>query len=270
MLSRRLLTLALASTLVPAGAVALAAEEPAAPVPVATLFDRPIFLSDLAPREESVETLDADALREARAERLRARVWRAVLDDYASRRDVEPTEAEITSHIENGRRIAARLTRANEERRASIAVELAAADLAAGRRAQLEKELAALDVALAGEAARQAELQDPERRAARESVERRIARQWVRKWKLEQALFRDFGGRIAFQQAGWEPIDAYRALLRRYEADGKFGFPDASWRPAVYAYFDRDFVTLDAEHGRFYFEKPWWERSAEELRSAGF
>jgi len=123
---------------------------------------------------------------------------------------------------------------------------------------------------LAGEAVCRAELQDPERRAARDGVEQRVARQWVRKWKLEQALFRDFGGRIALRQAGWEPIDAYRALLQRYEADGKFALPDPAWRPAVYGYFDRDFTTLDASHGRFYFEKPWWERSAEELRAAGF
>jgi len=252
-----------------AGSALRAADEAADPV-VATLFDRPILLTELDPKDGSAATLEADALRAARAERLRARVWRAVLDDYGSRREVEPTEAEVTSHVENGRRIAARLAQQNEERRAAIAVELAAADLAPARRAQLEKQIAGLDVALAAEAARQAELQDPQRRAARDSVERRVARQWVRKWKLEQALFRDFGGRIAFQQAGWEPIDAYRALLQRYEADGKFALPDPAWRSAVYGYFDRDFTTLDAPHGRFYFEKPWWERSAEELRAAGF
>jgi hypothetical protein len=35
---------------------------------------------------------------------------------------------------------------------------------------------------------------------------------------VSQALYREFGGRIIFPQAGWEPINAYRKLLEQYEA----------------------------------------------------
>lgn len=240
------------------------------PPVVARLFGEAIVASDLDPPPEDAATLDETGLRTARALRLKARVWFAVLDDYARGKSLEPTEAEVISHVENGRRLAALLSGENERRRAAVAVELTAPGLDAARRAPLEKELAALDVALAHDAARRTELEHPERRGARDRAERRVAREWVYKWKLDQALFRDFGGRIAFQQVGWEPVDAYRALFEKYETAGKLVLPDPVWRPAVFGYFDHDFVYLDEAHGRFYFEKPWWERTPEDLRAAGF
>jgi len=240
------------------------------PPVVARLFGEPIAAADLDPPAGSAGTLDEEGLRAARALRLKSRVWFSVLDDYARGRALEATEAEVISHVENGRRLASALSGENERRRAAIAVDLAAPDVEAGRRTALERELAALDVALAVDAARRAELEEPERRAARDRAARRVAREWVYKWKLDQALFHDFGGRIAFQQAGWEPVDAYRALFEKYEAAGQLVLPDPAWRPAVFGYFDHDFVYLDEAHGRFYFEKPWWERSPEELRAAGF
>lgn len=240
------------------------------PTVVARLFGEAIVAADLDPPAGSAGTLDEEGLRTARALRLKSRVWFTVLDDYARGRSLDATEAEVISHVENGHRLATGLSGENERRRAAIAVDLAAPELDAGRRSALERELAALDVALAVDASRRAELEDPERRAARDRAARRVAREWVYKWKLDQALFRDFGGRIAFQQAGWEPVDAYRALFETYEAAGKLVLPDPAWRSAVFGYFDHDFVYLDEAHGRFYFEKPWWERSPEELRAAGF
>jgi len=93
---------------------------------------------------------------------------------------------------------------------------------------------------------------------------------WVRQWKIHQALFHEFGGRIIFQQAGWEPIDAYRRLLERYEEGKGFVVHDPSLREAVYAYFNHDFVYADEKKAAFYFEKPYWERTPAEMQEAGF
>ena len=92
----------------------------------------------------------------------------------------------------------------------------------------------------------------------------------VSRWKLNQTLYREFGGRIIFQQFGWEPLDAYRKLLDSYRDAGKFKIVDARFDGAVYQYFDRRFVYADDAMAEFYFEKPWWERTDQELISAGF
>ena len=101
-------------------------------------------------------------------------------------------------------------------------------------------------------------------------VERQVAEHWVRAWKLNQALYHEFGGRIIFQQAGWEPIDAYRKLLDQYAANKAFVVYDPALRTAVYSYFGHKFVYADETKARFYFEKPWWERTHAEMRAAGF
>jgi hypothetical protein len=72
------------------------------------------------------------------------------------------------------------------------------------------------------------------------------------------------------QQAGWEPIDAYRRLLEQYEAKKAFIVHDRALSDAVYGYFKLNFVYADQSKARFYFEKPYWERSEAELKAAGF
>ena len=39
---------------------------------------------------------------------------------------------------------------------------------------------------------------------------------------------------------------------------------------AVYGYFKHRFVYADEQKAKFYFEKPYWERTQEEMRAAGF
>lgn len=269
-MTRRIPTLALALAGALASATGPARAAGAASAVVARVFGQEIVEADLVLAEGTAPALDAEGRARARREALRARIWLAVFDDYARQRQIEPTESEVISQIENQRRLSTLLHEENQRRRAEVAVELAAADLDAARRAALERELGALDLLLAHEAARKSELEDPERRTARDRAELRVAREWVRKWKFEQALYREFGGRIAFQQAGWEPVDAYRKTLERYEANGSFTLVDPAARQAVYGYFDHDFVYLEGAPADFYFERPWWERTPEEMRAAGF
>ena len=92
----------------------------------------------------------------------------------------------------------------------------------------------------------------------------------MRQCELNQALHREFGGRIIFQQAGWEPIDAYRKLFEQAEANKQLVVIDPVWRAAVYRYFEHRFVYADEVKARFYFEKPYWERTPEEMKAAGF
>ena len=75
-------------------------------------------------------------------------------------------------------------------------------------------------------------------------------------YEKTKALFHEFDGRIIFQQAGWEPTDAYRKLLEAYEAKKAFVVHDRSLREAVCSFFRHNFVHADEKKARFYFEKP--------------
>jgi hypothetical protein len=240
----------------------------AQPQPVAEIFGKKLFASDLAatpgsaPGSASGET--------ARGKALRDRVWSAVFADYARNRKVEPSEAEIVSNIENHRRMKAQAETERRSQLDKLKAELASPDLTATRRKQAETHLNVLNQIAEFERKYAQEYRDPDRQKMLQESERRVAVQWVRSWKINQTLFREFGGRIIFQQAGWEPIDAYRKLIERYEANRSFVVHDAGLRAAVYGYFDHRFVYADEAMARFYFEKPYWERSKEEMRAAGF
>lgn len=247
----------------------LRAADKAADTPMAIVFGQPIYAKDLVVPGGAKATDTASAER-AQGEVLRARVWTAVFAEYARRRQIEPTEAEIGSQIEGHRRITQRLDAERAQQREALMAELKSPSLSEARRKAAQQHLDTLD-RLAEFAARRAqELRDPAQQKMQQDSERRVAAHWVRQWKLNQALFREFGGRIIFQQAGWEPIDAYRKLLEQAEASKQLVLADPVWRGAVYRYFEHRFVYADEAKARFYFERPYWERTPEEMKAAGF
>jgi hypothetical protein len=197
-------------------------------------------------------------------------VWAAVFEDYARSRNIAPTAAEIDSQIAGHKRLKAQSDAERLRQRETLVAGLAAPDLPAKRRVEAQQHLDLIRRIEEFEARRETELRDPAQRKIQEEAERRVAQHWVRQWKLNQALYREFGGRIIFQQAGWEPIDAYRRLLEQQEARRAFVVHDAALRAAVYSYFQHNFVYADEARARFYFEKPYWERTPEEMKAAGF
>jgi hypothetical protein len=256
----------------------LPAAEPGAAAdrrPVGEVLGRAVYPADLVPppgaahRDQGSPTGSASG-EATRREKLRALVWTAVFEDYARRRRVEPTAAEIDSHLRHHRRFQQEDQARRERQRQALIAELGSPSLSEARRRQAQQHLDTLESLRQHDARMAAERRDPARRRMWEESERRVAEVWVRRWKIDQALHREFGGRIIFQQAGWEPIDAYRTLLEQYEARRAFVVHDPGLRDAVYGYFAHNFVYADEAKAKFYFEKPYWERTPAEMKAAGF
>jgi hypothetical protein len=242
--------------------------------PVAVIFGESVYAKDLvAPggaKPVMGRAADAASAERARGEMLRARVWKAVFEDYARRRHIAPTDAEIVSQIEGHQRMKVRMDAERVQQRAALIEELKSPSLTETRRKAAQQHLDTLNRLVEFDAKRAQELRDPAQRKMQQDPERRVAEYWVRAWKVNQALYREFGGRIIFQQAGWEPIDAYRKLLDQAGAKKAFVVHDPVLHAAVYSYFEHRFVYADETKARFYFEKPYWERTPEEMKAAGF
>ncbi len=246
------------------------AADPVPVKPVVVLFGENIYPKDLVAPAHSQPPADPAGVERAQGERLRARVWKAVFEDYVRRRNIVPTDAEIASHIEGHARLKARSDAERVQQRASLVEELKSPTLPEKRRQAAQQHLDTLDQLAIFEAKREQELRDPSRRQMQQQAERRVAEVWVRQWKLNQVLYREFGGRIIFQQAGWEPIDAYRMLLEQNEVAKTLVIHDPVSRAAVYRYFEHRYVYADEKKAHFYFEKPYWERTPDEMKAAGF
>jgi hypothetical protein len=89
--------------------------------------------------------------------------------------------------------------------------------------------------------------------------EHEIARFFIEQWKFHKALHDKYGGRVIFQQAGLEPLDAYVKWLADEEKAGNFQVFDPKWKDAFaeYYYKPKYHRFLDGET-KDPFKAPFW------------
>lgn len=90
--------------------------------------------------------------------------------------------------------------------------------------------------------------------AAEESDEDRAARleiaaAFIRQWKINRALYQQYGGRIGYQQGGPEPLDAYRRFLEERAARGDFRIANPDLETAFWRYYRDDSIHEFVEPG---------------------
>ena len=81
-----------------------------------------------------------------------------------------------------------------------------------------------------------------------------MARMFIVTWKTERELHRVYGGRVIFQQAGPEALDARRRLFEDAEKKGDITFADAGVRHLFYYYANMSHTFIDEKA----LERPWF------------
>ena len=102
---------------------------------------------------------------------------------------------------------------------------------------------------------------------AAKSAEDKAARQeiataFIMQWKINRALYEQYGGRIIFQQGGPEPLDAYRKFLEENAARGDVQIVDKDLEAGFWRYYRdesiHDFVKPgSAEEAKAFAAPPW-------------
>jgi len=157
------------------------------------------------------------------------RVWNAVSRHYIEQNGLAATGAEIAEalayHREFERKDRAQRARKLEE----LDRRLAAGELADGERARIEEFRATLArLAQSDLESDRAPPPDPERQAAQHA-------QWIEIWKMNRALYEQYGGIVALTRFGPFPHGARVALLEDYERRGLLRFSDAQQRERLFA-----------------------------------
>lgn len=106
-----------------------------------------------------------------------------------------------------------------------------------------------------------AAVRDPES-AEEEAARKEIASAFIRQWKINQALYRQYGGRVIFQQGGLEPLDAYRQFLEDHQARGDFIIIAPLLEAGFWRYFRNDgmhsFMPAGSKEEAHAFATPPW------------
>lgn len=105
----------------------------------------------------------------------------------------------------------------------------------------------------------------PEEAGQLNAMRRELARSVIRQWKINRELYKEYGGRIIYQQLGPEPLDAYRQFLRERQRAGVFEIHDAAMEASFWRYFTDESMHTFMESGgddeARAFSIPPWEQS---------
>ncbi len=185
-------------------------------------------------------------------------IFNTLLQEYATKHEIEPTEAELDAFVvkmeENEKQIQAEF----EADRERLRRELQSDALSARDREEKESELEVAESMLA--TTRELEIMTEAMAEQMRPMKRQMARQFVRSWKINKALYDQYGGRVIFQQAGVEPLDAFREFLRAQEKNGAFQILDKQVEAGFWNYFTNDAMHTfyPEEEGAEFIRTPWW------------
>ncbi|RYD35304.1 MAG: hypothetical protein EOP87_07595 [Verrucomicrobiaceae bacterium] len=188
------------------------------------------------------------------SEALTSLIFTAMMGKYAKEKNIEATDKEIETFLAKGDEMGKVSRQGFVKDKKRLEEELKSTTLSAADRKKKEEELAMAEDLLKTMA------EDADKPPERHPEETKMAREFVRTWKVNRELFKQYGGRVIFQQAGPEPVDAYRDFLREEEAKGSFRITDAKAKEVFWKYFtDESMHTfLDAKDGAQAMEIPWW------------
>jgi hypothetical protein len=226
--------------------------------PVALLSpDSPAETVEGEPDAPLVATVVGTEIRTRDPEEMRYWILRNLTDRYAAEKGIEVAPQEIDAYVESMARVAEKDRKEREGRRAEIEQQLGSAALSDAERKDLSSELDSLKQL-------QSNLEEMSGGDAEETrqARRTVAEAFIRQWKINQALYREYDGRIIFQQGGPEPLDAYRKFLEEREGQGDFQIRDKDFEAAFWRYYITDsihsFYPPGSEEENQAFETPWW------------
>ncbi len=225
--------------------------------PVAHLFSKPIYAEELEPSPQELQAFKGQrSVEELRQQGLNTRILGALQTHFCATHPCEPSEEEIQSFLQATH--PSRTLEQFDAQKASLAQQLESPDASEEQKAKLREELKQVEQAeqlVQGTFA----AGSPEQQAQLDASMREVARGFVGTWKFHKALYAAYGGTVIWQQAGVEPVGAYRAWLEELERNGSFQIYDPNFRTQFWEYFVRPHpFTLDDEQARHVFDVPWW------------
>jgi len=203
--------------------------------PIARVFDQLITDADITQNKEVLDRYRAQFSKdefdkwekEYKIKALEALVYSALQKQLLEEMDMEPSEDDIQLFIDFSRKKQETQLEEFQTQREGLLKELQAANLEESKRASLKDHLKTIDQLIAFELkAREEEKTIPNYEQIKKRSLKRVATVSVTSWKFNKALYTKYGGRVIFQQAGFEPIDAYKSFLEGHKASKNYEIMD--------------------------------------------
>jgi hypothetical protein len=199
-------------------------------------------------------------------ENLNGLIFGALLDKFSKEQDIAPNDDELDTFVIKTEEIEKQENVRLERDRERLRKELKSSSMSDQERKEKKSWLQNIESILKTktEIKAQAGVSEEQKR----EMNLQIARQFVKSWKINKSLFEKYGGRVIFQQAGVEPLDAYRQFLKEQEKNGAFRIIDKKYEAGFWRYFINDSMHTfyQGDDGAKFLKTPWWmmEKPSEE------
>jgi len=185
-------------------------------------------------------------------------IFGALLEQYATENKIEPTKAELDAFVQKTEEMKKKEEAKFVKDRVRLIKELKSMSLTEKERRDKSSQLQTLDNVLktTKEIAEKTGGMDEQMR----TIKRNMAQHFVKTWKINKSLYEKYGGRIIFQQAGVEPLDAYLRFLKEQEKRGAFQILNKDYEASFWKYFTNDSMHTfySKDDGVKLMKTPWW------------
>lgn len=184
--------------------------------------------------------------------RLDALISGVLFDQYVKDNKLEPTEDELNIFIFKFEEKEKQHQVELEQDRRTLLKELKNPSLGDRERKEKESRLQTIELMM--------EVHSKGTEQEGRTMIRQLARRAVGEWKMNKSLYKKYGGRVIFQQAGPEPIDAYRDFLKEQEQKGAFQILNKKYEASFWYYFINDHIHtfIPKDDGADAINTPWW------------
>lgn len=153
-------------------------------------------------------------------DRLNGMIFGALLEQYAKDNNIEPTEPELAAFVKKTEEMRIQQQADFEKDRIKLMQELKSSSLTEKEKKEKTEHLKTIENIL--KTTKEAEERTKGMDDKMQIMKRNIAQHFVKTWKINKSLYEKYGGRLIFQQAGIEPLDAYRQFLKEQEKKKAF------------------------------------------------
>ena len=245
--------------------------------PIARVFDKLIYPSDVLPIKEVLDRYHAQLSPDKfiewenkyRMNALESLIYLELQNKFLEKTNMNPTDEEIQSHIDFSAKADKERMGIFEAQRNDVLTQLGSPGLTDAERKPLNDHLKILDQLIDTQKQRKEEEKSiPNYDEIKMKSLKNVASSMVKTWKFNTALYNAYGGRVIFQQFGWEPIDAYKMFLDEHKEAKTFEVFDPSFDQIfndMYNYFEMGHSYMTKENADKYFSKPWWDPTFEPL-----
>ncbi|MCX5634308.1 MAG: hypothetical protein NTW55_00495 [Planctomycetota bacterium] len=231
---------------------------------IATIFGKKISSGDIEPNSQMAEKYKKEMseenfnkwLKQNRERNLEGLIFGPLFEKFISDSNIPVSDKEIEEINSRMDQSLEKMRIKQIEYRNNLVKDINDPNLDENKRKEMESRIAMLNKNI-----------DEPKHEIPKKVSTKGATRIIKIWKANKKLYEKYGGRVVFQQAGPEPLDAYRDFLKEQEKAGAFEIKDPNYSAMFWNYFTNDKMHTfykDPNEARELMEKPWWLKESED------